>query len=367
MNNKYIKKIKLDFNPAADVQIIDVKQNDFNGRLIEITLYEHGRVRTVSNDSLVYLRGAKKDIVNLYNTCSVDNGKIIIEMTENMIATTDAITADIVICEGNGILSTAKFVLRIEDVPYDIDSAKSTSEYKALEVLIAKTGEMLEESGKHLVSEFNIIDSDLVVTYLDGSQKNLGHVVGKQGPAGEYKENWELVYEHTFAKDTGYSNKETLHLKNGDFDLLTLPLILSKPCKELIIRMLVVYSDGLRESYFSIANSPEIGVHMWVSSGLIGTYCIPSRNKWTASLYENNCEILENISLQRSRQYECLGSVFLDLFDPEDDVMDCIFTDVLSMHTISHSSGDFKDLCYVFEDESVLIGSGSVIKIWGRN
>lgn len=90
-------KITLDLC-TKNIVSINAKQYDKQSRYVEINCIDKGQKFDLSN-SYAYIRFKKPDGNAVFNKCNIDNGNIIVELTEQMLAVPGKAIADILILE----------------------------------------------------------------------------------------------------------------------------------------------------------------------------------------------------------------------------------------------------------------------------
>lgn len=141
---------------------IDAKQYDRNLRYILITCYNQGDFLPINkNTCFASVRYRKPDNYGVFNTCEItQDGKILVELTEQMLAVAGLCYADVVIHEnlnlavnivenadgsveiidtGNsGIISTMTFIVNVHEAAFDNEEVESSYEYDALNDLLTE-------------------------------------------------------------------------------------------------------------------------------------------------------------------------------------------------------------------------------------
>ena len=139
---------------------IDAKQYDRNLRYVLITCYHQGSFLPINkNTCFASVRYRKPDNYGVFNTCEItQDGRILVELTEQMLAVAGICYADVVIHEnlnlavniienadgsveiidtGNsGIISTMTFVVNVREAAFDNKEIESSYEYDALNDLL---------------------------------------------------------------------------------------------------------------------------------------------------------------------------------------------------------------------------------------
>ncbi len=128
----YIPEIKVDFVETKYARVF-MKQLD-TARYLLVTVTENGATKNMS-DWNVTLRMLKADGTNIFNSSNIqfiDDGRLLIEMTEQMLAVSGCAIADLEFNKGDDIYKTMNFHIDIESLPYPNDTITSTNEYNEL-------------------------------------------------------------------------------------------------------------------------------------------------------------------------------------------------------------------------------------------
>lgn len=186
MSLEVVRQLNVDFHDAKYISI-NAKQYDRASRFILITCYNQGKLMSINNTSnSAYIRYRKSDDLGVFNSCEITNeGKILIELTEQMLAVAGKCLADLVIVTKNAtieidketseisildgsILSTMSFCINVIETAFDNTEIESSYEYDALNDLLIKatadythvinTVKISEENAK--ISEENAKESE---------------------------------------------------------------------------------------------------------------------------------------------------------------------------------------------------------------
>lgn len=140
--------INIDFYDKRHI-LINAKQLDRDSRFLSITCYNHGELYSLnSGEHAAYVRYRKADNYGVFNNCDINNsGKIIVKLTEQMLAADGICYADLVIvnkgeAEVNpntgeinelianaSVLSTMTFCIDVNEVPVTNSDVESTHEF----------------------------------------------------------------------------------------------------------------------------------------------------------------------------------------------------------------------------------------------
>ncbi len=155
MSIQSIININVDFYDKKHV-LINAKQLDRGSRFLLVTCYNHGNVFPVnSGEHSAYIRYKKSDGNSVFNFCNINNqGKILVELTEQMLASSGICRADLVIVnqgnasvDSNGeiiainnsaILSTMAIYIDVSETAVDNSDIESSYEFDGLNDLLER-------------------------------------------------------------------------------------------------------------------------------------------------------------------------------------------------------------------------------------
>lgn len=143
------KKITLDFQ-NKNIVSVNAKQYDKESRYIEITVINQGSLYAIDKNSVTaFIRLKKPDSLGVFNSCQItDQGKILVELSEQCLSSPGKANADIVLVEkvfssgqvsiddinklNSPILSTMNFIVNITPTALDNSTIESSYEFNAL-------------------------------------------------------------------------------------------------------------------------------------------------------------------------------------------------------------------------------------------
>ena len=157
MSAKIYTEINMDFNNIKYI-LVNAKQYDSKSRYIKITCYDDNKlIKLAKNANSAFIRYSKSDGFGVFNTCEItDDGKIIVELTEQMLAVSGTSIADVMIVdnangnptvddtgsvvvpENSSVISTMNFYVNVIENPLDNSQVESTYEFSALNDLLKK-------------------------------------------------------------------------------------------------------------------------------------------------------------------------------------------------------------------------------------
>ena len=134
--------INVDFYDKKYI-LINAKQFDKKSRFLSVTCYNHGEIYSINaGEHSAYIRYRKSDNNSVFNFCEIDRkGKIIVELTEQMLASDGICCADLVVVNKGGAKVDAKTgeIVGIEDssilstMPLHIDVVNTATENSTIE------------------------------------------------------------------------------------------------------------------------------------------------------------------------------------------------------------------------------------------
>lgn len=151
-----ITNINVDFYDKKYI-LINAKQNDKNSRFLSVTCYNHGELYPVNaGEHSAYIRYKKSDNHSVFNFCNINNrGKILVELTEQMLASDGVCYADLVIAnkgsanvdtetgeiiaiDNTSILSTMMLCIDVSETAVANSDIESSYEFNGLNIALEK-------------------------------------------------------------------------------------------------------------------------------------------------------------------------------------------------------------------------------------
>jgi hypothetical protein len=146
MNLQTTTNINVDFCDKKYI-LINAKQYDKSSRFLSVTCYNRGELYSVNaHEHAAYIRYKKPDGYSVFNFCEINHkGKIIVELTEQMLAVDGLCYADLVIVNkgsasvdantgeitvaDSGILSTMTFCVDVSETAVTNSEIEASSEF----------------------------------------------------------------------------------------------------------------------------------------------------------------------------------------------------------------------------------------------
>ena len=153
MGLKSVTQLNVDFSNKKYISI-NAKQNDKESRFLEITCYDQGKLFPINNaEHFAYVRYKKADDYGVFNECEIKGNRILVELTEQMLAAEGVCYADLVIVNrgsaemnhdtgeivfinNTGILSTMTFCINVFETAIENSEFESTYEFDNLNRLL---------------------------------------------------------------------------------------------------------------------------------------------------------------------------------------------------------------------------------------
>lgn len=148
--------INIDFYDKKYI-LVNAKQYDKNSRFLSVTCYNHGGLYPINaGEHSAYIRYKKSDDHSVFNFCEIDHkGKIIVELTEQMLATdgicyadlvvvnkgdveVDVDTGEIIAIDNASVLSTMTFCIDVSETAVVNSEIESSYEFHGLSELLIK-------------------------------------------------------------------------------------------------------------------------------------------------------------------------------------------------------------------------------------
>ena len=148
--------IKVDFYDKKYI-LLNAKQFDKKTRFLSVVCYNHGELYPINaSEHSAYIRYKKPDEYGVFNFCEITRkGEILVELTEQMLASAgicdadlvivnkgsaivDENTGEIVFIDNTGILSTMTFHIDVSEIAIENSEIESSYEYDGLNEALEK-------------------------------------------------------------------------------------------------------------------------------------------------------------------------------------------------------------------------------------
>lgn len=241
MDLNVIKEIEIDFYGKKYVSI-NAKQYDRGSRYLLVTCVNQDEVVSIDKDLFCYARYRKADDLGVYESCQITNdGKILVELTEQMLVAIGVCYLDIVIIENkaisinenigellisdnDSILATMTVYVNVTEAAFYDPKIESSSEYNALNDLMIRA----TEDYQYVMRACKISEVDANYSSLLAKSYAVGNSNLAERP-NENVDNAKYYCENAGksaieAKDAAKTSRENLENLNCTFNVMgTIP------------------------------------------------------------------------------------------------------------------------------------------------
>lgn len=156
MSIQSVTHLNVDFYDKKYI-LINAKQYDKNSRFLLVTCYNHGELFAINpEEHSVYIRYEKSDDYSVFNFCEItDDGNVLVELTEQMLASdgiceadlvivnkgdaeVDTETGEIIAIDNAAILSTMTFYIDVSETAVANSEIESAYEFNGLNSALQK-------------------------------------------------------------------------------------------------------------------------------------------------------------------------------------------------------------------------------------
>lgn len=129
---KSIFRKNLDMQSPGIQWSIDVKKIDTDTRRIVFTLYDKGVHFDVGDSCEAVIFAVKPDGKTLYNSCTVENGKCIYDITTQTVAAVGIVDCELRITDAGQLITSPRFQINVCDIIDSEDAVESSNEFTYL-------------------------------------------------------------------------------------------------------------------------------------------------------------------------------------------------------------------------------------------
>ena len=240
MGLQNITNINIDFYDKKYI-LINAKQHDKNSRFLSVTCYNHGEIYPINaGEHSAYIRYKKPDNNSVFNFCEINRkGKILVELTEQMLASdgiccadlvivnkgaadVDAETGEIITIDNASILSTMLLHIDVTGTAVANSDIESSYEYDGLNVALEKAEaeytEVILTSKSWAVGNTEIRDgenTDNAKYYYEQSLKNASNAKTSETKAKTSETNAKTSEVNAATSETNAKASEVNALKSN--------------------------------------------------------------------------------------------------------------------------------------------------------
>lgn len=155
----YTRSITIDVSGEPSHIYLTAKQYDKQSRYLSINITKDGEPLTLLEGTQARIRCIKPDGYSVLNDCTIEGGKVIAEITEQMLAAKGIMVADLGLYAADGsLLSTSTFFVDV-DTAMNQNQIESTYEANALTTAMAKVGDAESISETALVKSEEALEN----------------------------------------------------------------------------------------------------------------------------------------------------------------------------------------------------------------
>lgn len=140
------QKLSLDFGRDTHPITVFAKQNDTKTRFLEITPLNCGQAYAIEDGVTPRLQLTKADGHTVLNDAALENGVIVVELTEQALVAAGVAVAEIGLYKGEALLSSQIFYIDVERAAFDKDAPASSDEFNALTAALAEVNTVAERA-----------------------------------------------------------------------------------------------------------------------------------------------------------------------------------------------------------------------------
>lgn len=156
-----IKEITVDLYERTLIPLVTEKQGDRNSRVLRINITEHGSPFLIPSGVQAYINVKKPDGTAIYNICTIENNKVVARLTNQFLAAYGKALCDIEFKKNDYILSSATFVMQIDEGAKDERAFESRNESTVIEEKIKEIDNAIENQNKRVTNFITSARSDV--------------------------------------------------------------------------------------------------------------------------------------------------------------------------------------------------------------
>ena len=134
----YITQIDIELSGERVPVVVYAKQGDVSARRIDIGFIDNGTVYQIPDGVTARIWIKKPDGTAVYNDTTIAGNRVIADLTSQALIAAGDARAEIALYQGEKLLSTSVFVIRVERNVRSEDAAESSNEFGALNTLIVE-------------------------------------------------------------------------------------------------------------------------------------------------------------------------------------------------------------------------------------
>lgn len=141
--------VTIDMTPGGIMPIVYASQYDAGGRILAVSLTDHGTPHTIPDGATVQIRGTKADGKGFAYAGTAEGSTAYFTLQQQMTAAAGDVICEVRITDADGgIIGTANFILRVEPAGLADDTDTSATEIPAIEDAAKSYAERAETAAK---------------------------------------------------------------------------------------------------------------------------------------------------------------------------------------------------------------------------
>ena len=143
------QEITVELDGNSPFEYIVVKQGDKNSRIIAVTLLQNKQPYTIPSGCTARIKYFKPDGNPVLNDCTIQNNKILVTYTAQMLAAAGTAKGEIVILQGEKELKSATFYTKITSAVYQTEGLVSDKEFLSMAEILVEMDQASEAAAEN--------------------------------------------------------------------------------------------------------------------------------------------------------------------------------------------------------------------------
>ena len=133
-----MQEITIELDGKSPFSYIVVKQGDKGSRIIAITLLQNKQPYTIQAGCIARIKYFKPDGNPVINDCVIQNNKILVTYTEQMLAAAGTAKGEVLILQGDRELKSATYYTKIVEAVFGTDGVVSDKEFLSMAKILVE-------------------------------------------------------------------------------------------------------------------------------------------------------------------------------------------------------------------------------------
>ena len=143
------QEITVELDGNSPFEYIVVKQGDKNSRIIAVTLLQNKQPYTIPSGCTARIKYFKPDGNPVLNDCTIQNNKVLVTYTAQMLAAAGTAKGEIVILQGEKELKSATFYTKITSAVYQTEGLVSDKEFLSMAEILVEMDQASEAAAEN--------------------------------------------------------------------------------------------------------------------------------------------------------------------------------------------------------------------------